>query len=199
MQGIGSTRGVPAQEHVDAGTGRPPIATLNHDLGRGWNTNLSWVYGAGQAYTISGWAYRRGHGLRFGPPFDEPRPVLGPTGTAAVFRRRALADQPIWYRDGLNRYYEDTGDARWAVRETLATTGAALLFTSLILVFGFAVFLAAYLANMRWFGLLTSFATVVAFLADVLLAPALLMVTRGLPRRLWGRESSRRAPVRCAF
>jgi len=63
---------------------------------------------AGQAYTISGWAYRRGHGLRFGPPFDEPGPVLGPTGSAAVFRRQALADQPIWYRDDLNCYYEDT-------------------------------------------------------------------------------------------
>ena len=25
---------------------------LNHDLGRGWNTNLTWVYGTGQAYTI---------------------------------------------------------------------------------------------------------------------------------------------------
>jgi predicted RND superfamily exporter protein len=88
-------------------------------------------------------------------------------------------DDTIHFMHKFNRYYEDTGDARWAVHETLATTGSALLFTSLILVCGFAVFLAAYLTNARWFGLLTSFATAVAFLADVVVGPALMiLVTR---------------------
>jgi hypothetical protein len=88
-------------------------------------------------------------------------------------------DDTIHFMHKFNRYYEDTGDARWAVHETLATTGSALLFTSLILVFGFAVFMAAYLSNARWFGLLTSFATAVAFLADVIVGPALMiLVTR---------------------
>jgi predicted RND superfamily exporter protein len=88
-------------------------------------------------------------------------------------------DDTIHFMHKFNRYYEDTGDARWAVHETLATTGSALLFTSLILVFGFAVFLAAYLTNARWFGLLTSFATAVAFLANVIVGPALMiLVTR---------------------
>ena len=45
---------------------------------------------AGQGYTIAGWAYRRGHGSRFGPPFDKAAAVFGTTGCAAVFRRRAL-------------------------------------------------------------------------------------------------------------
>jgi GT2 family glycosyltransferase len=63
---------------------------------------------AGMGYTIAGWAYRRGHGRRFGPPFDEAAPVLGPTGTAAVFRREALRDQPSLYRGDLAGYYEDT-------------------------------------------------------------------------------------------
>jgi predicted RND superfamily exporter protein len=88
-------------------------------------------------------------------------------------------DDTIHFMHKFNRYYEDTGDARWAAHETLATTGSALLFTSLILTFGFAVFLASYLTNARWFGLLTSFATVVAFLADVIVGPALMiLVTR---------------------
>jgi predicted RND superfamily exporter protein len=88
-------------------------------------------------------------------------------------------DDTIHFMHKFSRYYEDTGDARWAVHETLATTGAALLFTSLILVFGFAVFLAAYFNSGRWFGLLTSFATAVAFLADVIVGPALMiLVTR---------------------
>jgi len=85
-------------------------------------------------------------------------------------------DDTIHFMHKFNRYYEETGDARWAVHETLATTGSALLFTSLILVFGFAVFLAAYLSNARWFGLLTSFATAVAFLADVIVGPALMVL-----------------------
>jgi predicted RND superfamily exporter protein len=78
-----------------------------------------------------------------------------------------------------NRYYEESGDARLAVHETLATTGSALLFTSLVLALGFSVFLAAYLVNVRWFGLLASFATVVAFLADVVVAPALMVLVCG--------------------
>jgi GT2 family glycosyltransferase len=93
----------------------PAVAALRRDGALGSvaprvvrRDDPSVIDSAGQAYTISGWAYRRGHGLRFGPPFDEPRPVLGPTGSAAVFRRRALADQPCLYRDDLDCYYEDT-------------------------------------------------------------------------------------------
>ncbi len=63
---------------------------------------------AGQGYTIAGWAYRRGHGSRFGPPFDDPTPVFGTTGCAAVFRRRALDGQPSVFRDDFACYYEDT-------------------------------------------------------------------------------------------
>jgi predicted RND superfamily exporter protein len=78
-----------------------------------------------------------------------------------------------------NRYYDDCGDPAQAVHETLATTGSALLFTSLILTFGFAIFMMAYMINLNWFGMVIAFATVVAFLADVLVAPALMvLVTR---------------------
>jgi predicted RND superfamily exporter protein len=96
-------------------------------------------------------------------------------------------DDTIHFMHKFNCYYEDTGDARWAVHETLATTGSALLFTSLILTFGFAVLLAAYLTNARWFGLLTSFATIVAFLADVIVGPALMV----LVSRAGGRADDR--------
>jgi predicted RND superfamily exporter protein len=88
-------------------------------------------------------------------------------------------DDTIHFMHKFNRYYEATGDARLAVHHTLTTTGTALLFTSLVLGFGFAVFTAAYLTNIRWFGLLASFATVVAFLADIIVGPALMvLVTR---------------------
>ncbi len=85
-------------------------------------------------------------------------------------------DDTIHFMHKFNRYYEDTGDPRAAVHETLITTGSALLFTSLVLGLGFSIFLAAYMIALQWFGLLACFAVVVAFLADITLAPALMML-----------------------
>ncbi len=85
-------------------------------------------------------------------------------------------DDTIHFMHKFNRYYEDTGSATEAVRETLATTGRALLFTSLVLGLGFAVFFFAYMNNTSWFGVLVSFACLVAFLADVLVGPALMVL-----------------------
>jgi predicted RND superfamily exporter protein len=88
-------------------------------------------------------------------------------------------DDTIHFMHKFGRYYERFGDARRAVHETLATTGSALLFTSLVLACGNAVFLAAYMRNSLWFGTLVFVGVVVAFLADILLAPALMvLVTR---------------------
>jgi len=75
-----------------------------------------------------------------------------------------------------SRYYEETGDARRAVHRTLTTTGAALLFTSLVLTPGFGVMLAAYMNDSFWFGVLAGTATLTAFAADILLAPALMVL-----------------------
>jgi len=85
-------------------------------------------------------------------------------------------DDTIHFMHKFNRYYQQSGDARWAVSETLATTGTALLFTSLVLALGFLVYTAAYLNNVQWFGVLASFATVTAFLADVIVGPALMVL-----------------------
>ena len=69
------------------------------------------------------------------------------------------------------------------MHQTLVTTGSALLFTSLVLGLGFSVFMAAYMVNIAWFGVLMSLAFAVAFLADITLAPALMMlVTRDRQR-----------------
>jgi predicted RND superfamily exporter protein len=88
-------------------------------------------------------------------------------------------DDTIHFMHKFNRYYEEGGDARLAVRETLLTTGSALLFTSLVLSGGAFVFLFGYMLTGKYFGLLFGFATIVAFLADVILGPALMvLVTR---------------------
>ena len=79
------------------------------------------------------------------------------------------------------RYRAKLGDAAAAVRETLRTTGKALMVTSIVLVAAFMVNAAGTMINVRNFGLITSFCIALAFLADVLLAPALgVLLDRGL-------------------
>jgi len=89
-------------------------------------------------------------------------------------------DDTIHFMHRFNRYFEQTRDAQRAVRDTLETTGTAMLFTSVVLGAGFLVFTFAYMQNVVvGFGLLCTFATGCAFLADVTLAPALMvLVTR---------------------
>jgi predicted RND superfamily exporter protein len=88
-------------------------------------------------------------------------------------------DDTIHFMHRFNRYYDRSGDPQEAVRETLETTGTAMLFTSVVLAAGFLVFLLAYMENIVGFGLLCAFATATAFLADITLAPALMvLVTR---------------------
>jgi predicted RND superfamily exporter protein len=53
-----------------------------------------------------------------------------------------------------------------------------------VLGLGFSVFIAAYMVNISWFGILVSFAVAVAFLADMTLAPALMMLVT--PKRARG-------------
>jgi predicted RND superfamily exporter protein len=83
-------------------------------------------------------------------------------------------DDTIHFMHNFRRYYERSGDIRGSVRETLASTGQALLFTSLILSTGFFLYMLASMRVMFYFGLLTGFTIIVAFLADVILAPALM-------------------------
>jgi predicted RND superfamily exporter protein len=91
-------------------------------------------------------------------------------------------DDTIHFMHRFGRYYDESGDPAGAVHQTLATTGTALLFTSVALCAGFSVFLASYMRTTLWFGLLTTFGISVAFVADILLAPALMMlVTRRKP------------------
>ena len=60
-----------------------------------------------------------------------------------------------------------------------ATTGRALLVTSVVLASGFLVFVFSSMQNLFYFGLLTSFTIVNAFLIDILITPALMvLVTR---------------------
>ncbi len=85
-------------------------------------------------------------------------------------------DDTIHFMHGFRRSYAGSGSVEIAVRETLQTTGQALLFTSIVLTMGFLIYVLSDLSNLSRFGTLTAFSIVVAFLADVLLAPALMKV-----------------------
>ncbi|MCZ6758443.1 MAG: MMPL family transporter, partial [Bacteroidetes bacterium] len=74
-----------------------------------------------------------------------------------------------------------------AVRASLKHTGAAVLFTTAVLVMGFITMLSNELLAIQDMGILAAGTLFVAFLSDVYLAPALFLLTR--PR------SSRPAPT----
>ena len=85
-------------------------------------------------------------------------------------------DDTIHFMHKFIRYSEETGDPREAVRRTFATTGTALLTTSLVLATSFVIYVTAHFHSLIHFGILAGFATIVAFLADVLTAPALMVL-----------------------
>ncbi len=85
-------------------------------------------------------------------------------------------DDTIHFMHGFNRYYARSGDSAEAVRLTLATSGRALLVTTLVLCCAFLVFTSGELNSLFAFGFLTSATLAFAFLADVLLAPALMVL-----------------------
>jgi len=92
-------------------------------------------------------------------------------------------DDTIHFMHKFQRYYADIGDARLAVRRTLETTGAALLFTSVVLASGFAVLMLSYMNNTSEFGMLACFGAVTAFLADIMVSPALMVLATRRRRR----------------
>lgn len=85
-------------------------------------------------------------------------------------------DDTIHFMHGFRRGYAASRNVERAVRETLQTTGQALLFTSIVLSMGFLIYVLSDLNNLSRFGMLTAFAIAMAFVADILLAPALMKV-----------------------
>jgi len=85
-------------------------------------------------------------------------------------------DDTIHFMHNFRRYFEESGDAKFAIMETLHTTGRAMLVTSCVLSVGFFIFMFATMNNLIHFGFLTGLAIVLALLADYFIAPALMVV-----------------------
>ena len=83
-------------------------------------------------------------------------------------------DDTIHFFHNFRSYYARTGDVETSVVETLRSAGRAMITTTLILVSCFCLRLFSSLKVISDFGLIVGFSLTVAFLADVMLAPALL-------------------------
>ena len=83
-------------------------------------------------------------------------------------------DDTIHFMYNFRRYYQLTGDLHVAVENTLITAGRAMLTTSVVLSFGFFIFMFAEMNIFFYFGLLAGSAVLLALGADLLLAPALM-------------------------
>ncbi len=90
-----------------------------------------------------------------------------------------VVDDTIHFLHHFRRAYEETSSVEAAVRETLHTTGRALVITSLVLCGGFFIYTTSYLLINIRFGLLTGCAVLFALAADFFLVPALLSLIYG--------------------
>ena len=105
-------------------------------------------------------------------------------------------DDSIHFISGFRRHFEQTGDPERAVELTMESTGRALLFTSVVLAAGFATLGLSSMANLGYLGLTTAYAITLAFVLDVTVTPALLVLTH---RKVGSRKRSADATRADAF
>jgi len=103
-------------------------------------------------------------------------------------------DDTIHFMHGVQRNSHSTSSLEAAIRKTLDTTGRAMLFTSIVLSLGFLVYAVCTMSNLVVTGVLSAFAIAVAFLADVLLAPALLVLNQSGAPAVVDKSSGGAAP-----
>ncbi|MCW8821355.1 MAG: MMPL family transporter [Sulfurovum sp.] len=85
-------------------------------------------------------------------------------------------DDTIHFLHNFRRYYLESGDSAKAIEQTFFTTGKAMVITTIVLSLGFYAYMFANMISVQNFGLLTGSVIILALLADLLLAPALMIV-----------------------
>ncbi|MBW2271954.1 MAG: MMPL family transporter [Deltaproteobacteria bacterium] len=89
-------------------------------------------------------------------------------------------DDTIHFFVRYRREFERAGSYEVALRETLASVGRPITFTTLTLTLGFSVLTLSDMRGLVHFGVLAGFAFSWALLADFFFAPAVLLLTRPL-------------------
>ena len=79
-----------------------------------------------------------------------------------------------------------TKDREEAVRRTMLSTGRAIIFTSVLLVFGFATMMTTHFVGIFQMGVLGSVTLIAALLGDLLILPVCLIVFRPWSRQIEG-------------
>ncbi len=85
-------------------------------------------------------------------------------------------DDTIHFMHNFMRYYYESGSSKEAIEHTFFTTGKAMVITSAVLSLGFFAYTMAQMISVQNFGFLTGSVILLALLADLLLAPALMIV-----------------------
>ncbi|MEJ2414725.1 MAG: MMPL family transporter [Sulfurimonas sp.] len=91
-------------------------------------------------------------------------------------------DDTIHFMHNFKRYYLKTGDAIAAVEKTFYTTGKAMVITTIVLSLGFYAYMFGKMESVQNFGFLTGSVIILALIADLLLAPALMVL---IAKRGW--------------
>ncbi|MBW1822778.1 MAG: MMPL family transporter [Deltaproteobacteria bacterium] len=87
-----------------------------------------------------------------------------------------VVDDTIHFMHTYQRYYHQSGSVSYSVEQTLLTTGRALLVTTMVLTTGFLVYRMAFMKNIQIMGTICAFIVVMAFLADIMLVPAIMKI-----------------------
>jgi predicted RND superfamily exporter protein len=106
-----------------------------------------------------------------------------------------VVDDSLHFIYSYRRLWMQSGSSGYAIRQTLQTTGRALLITSIVLACGFFALLSATLLYLVQFGLLLGITILLALLADFLLLPALLVLCTGKPGRPEAASISFSSPI----
>jgi predicted RND superfamily exporter protein len=106
-----------------------------------------------------------------------------------------VVDDSLHFIYSYRRFLMQSGDPDDAVRQTLQTSGRALLITSVVLACGFLSLLNATLLYLVQFGLLLALIIVLALLADFLVLPAILVLCTGNRERLQAVSKSFLSPI----
>jgi predicted RND superfamily exporter protein len=90
-----------------------------------------------------------------------------------------VVDDTIHFLHHFRKAHDETMDMEAAVRETLHTTGRALVITSMVLCGGFFIYTGSFLNSNIRFGWLAGSAVLLALAADFFIVPALLTLAYG--------------------
>ncbi|MBN2816718.1 MAG: RND family transporter [Campylobacterales bacterium] len=86
-------------------------------------------------------------------------------------------DDTVHFFHNFARYHHQGYSAQESVQKSMLTTGRALVATTVVLSLGFYVYAFASLSNLINFGILTGGAITLALFANIILGPALLVLT----------------------